>query len=75
MLGNPHFEFCAVRPSDLSDAPASEYTLHAALQNGIFNGGGTSRANVGAFMADLVTKPDVFAEWTNAFPHILNKKG
>ena len=69
---NPHVDFCAVRPSDLTDGDTSQYTLHATLQNSIFNAGSTSRANVGEFMADLVTKPDVWAEWKNAYPHILN---
>merc|ERR1712232_541140 len=70
--GNPHVAFCAVRPSDLKDDDASEFTLHATLQNGIFNAGSTRRANVGEFMADLVTKPAVWAEWKNSYPQILD---
>ena len=29
----------------------------------------THRANVGAFMADLVTDDSVWAKWKNAYPH------
>ena len=67
-----HAPFCAVRPSDLTDGEAREYTLHATLQNNIFNAGATTRANVGAFMADCVTKDAVWATWRNAYPHILD---
>ena len=73
---NPHVAFCAVRPSDLKDGGAmggaSDFTLHATLQNGLFNAGSTSRANVGEMMADLVTRPDVWDEWKNSYPHILD---
>ena len=70
---NPHVAFCAVRPSDMHDTAApSPYTVHATLQNGIFNAGSTSRANVGAFMADLVTKANVWAEWVGKHPQILD---
>lgn len=70
---NPHVAFCAVRPSDLLDATVSSpFTLHSTLQNGILNAGTTTRANVGEFMADLTTKPDVWAEWKGQFPHILD---
>ena len=69
---NPHVAFCAVRPSDLVDAEPSAFTPHATLQNGIFNAGTTRRANVGEFMADLATKPEVWARWRNGYPHILD---
>ena len=65
-------EFVAVRPSDLVDAPPSEFNLFDTLQNGIFNAGKTSRANVGKFMADLVTDSVVWCRWRNSWPHILN---
>ena len=70
---NPHVAFCAVRPSDMHDTPApSPYTVHATLQNGIFKAGSTTRANVGEVMANLVTKPDVWSEWKNSYPQILD---
>lgn len=70
---NPHVSFCAVRPSNLVDAEGpSAYTCHAALQNGIFNSRTTSRANVGAFMAALACDADVWEQWREAMPHILD---
>jgi nucleoside-diphosphate-sugar epimerase len=65
-------EFCAVRPSDLVDGEETRYALHEVLQNGIFNAGKTTRANVGSFMADLVTKPSIWAQWKGKWPHILD---
>jgi len=72
---NPHVAFCAVRPSDMKDGDASDFTLHGTLQNGLFKAGTTTRANVGEFMANLVTKPDVWAEWKTSYPQILNVTG
>ncbi len=69
---NSAIEFCAVRPSDMIDDEGCEFTLHETLQNGIFNAGTTRRANVGAFMADLVTKSNLWETWKNKFPHILD---
>lgn len=75
---NPHVEFCAPRPSDMGpprhtpgEEPAA-FTLHATLQNGLFNAGSTRKASVGAFMADLVTKASSWQQWRNAYPHILD---
>ena len=65
-------EFCAVRPSDMRDGEESPHEAHAELQNGLFDAGNTTRANVGAFIADLVTKPETWARWRNAFPHLLD---
>ena len=45
------------------------YECHAALQGGAFSGFKTHRANVGAFMADLVTDKEVWAKWKNSYPH------
>ena len=69
---NPHVEFCGVRPSDMIDGEPSAYTVHATLQNGIFNAGKSTRANVGAFMAELATETSTWKQWKNAFPHILD---
>ena len=71
-FSNSAIEFCAVRPSDMIDGEDCEYTLHETLQNGIFNAGTTRRANVGGFMADLVTKPGLWETWKNKFPQILD---
>ena len=69
---NPSVEFVGVRPSDLIDGEPCEFTLHKTLQNGIFNAGRTTRANVGEYMADLATKPAIWQQWRNTFPQILN---
>lgn len=69
---NPHVEFCAPRPSDMRDGAAGAFTLHATLQNGIFNAGATTRANVGQFMADCISKAAVWQVWKNSFPQILD---
>lgn len=69
---NPYVDFCAPCPSSMCDGEPSAYTLHATLQNGIFDAGTTTRANVGAFMADLATQADVWQKWAKSFPHILD---
>ena len=72
---NPYVEFCAVRPSDLihGELTPGGFSVHENLQNGIFNGTRPStRANVGRFMANLVTKPEVWEQWKNKFPHLLD---
>eukprot|EP00277_Geminigera_cryophila_P032691 CAMPEP_0173124782 /NCGR_PEP_ID=MMETSP1102-20130122/55924_1 /TAXON_ID=49646 /ORGANISM="Geminigera sp., Strain Caron Lab Isolate" /LENGTH=268 /DNA_ID=CAMNT_0014033321 /DNA_START=3 /DNA_END=809 /DNA_ORIENTATION=- len=78
-------EFCAVRPDDLIDGEKRDffsselcsvkrpsYTVHETLQNGLFNPGTTTRANVGHFMADLVTDDRVWAQWKGKFPQIID---
>ena len=69
---NKSVEFCAPRPSDLRDGEACAYSAHATLQNGIFNAGKTTRANVGEFMADLGTKPAAWRKWKNSYPQLLD---
>ena len=69
---NPHVDFVAVRPSDMVDGDERPYSVFATLQNGIFNAGQSTRANVGVFMADLVTKTDVWTKWRNGYPQLLD---
>ena len=69
---NEHVEFCAPRPSDMRDGEACAFATHSTLQNGLFNAGATTRANVGEFMADLVTEPATWRKWKNSFPHVLD---
>lgn len=69
---NPHVDFVAVRPSDMVDGDERPYSVFATLQNGIFNAGQSTRANVGAFMADLVTKTEVWTKWRNDCPQLLD---
>tara|TARA_B100000683_G_scaffold39873_1_gene35216 strand:- start:293 stop:847 length:555 start_codon:yes stop_codon:yes gene_type:complete len=62
-------EFCAVRPADMVDGGEVPYECHAVLQGSAFSGFKTHRANVGAFMADLVTDDSVWTKWKNSYPH------
>lgn len=61
--------FCAVRPADMIDGEQCAYECHPVLQSGAFDGAKSTRANVGAFMADLVTNDAVWNKWKNSFPH------
>ena len=74
---HPHVEFCAVRPEVLVDggqrqADVPKYAVHATRQNGLFNAGVTTRANVGRFIADLVSEEAVWARWKGSFPQIFD---
>ena len=73
---DPRIAFCAVRPSDMKDAEpllsTSPYTCHPTLQNGIFNAGSSTRANIGHFIAELVTDSSVWTRWRNQCPQILD---
>eukprot|EP00398_MALV-I-01_sp_L67-1_P000875 gene875-388_t len=71
---NRYVTFCAVRPSDMRNGEQCEYTIHKTLQNGIFNAGNSTRANVGNFMADLVTDSSVWEEYKDSYPQILDVK-
>lgn len=68
----PDVNFCAVRPADMLDGEQCTYECHPVLQSGAFAGAKTTRANVGAFMADLVTEHAVWEKWKNSFPHCLD---
>ena len=72
ILGSKYVEFCCVRPDDLIDADQTPYTVHATLQNGLFNAASSTRSNVGHFMADLVTEPNVWAQWRGKYPQVIN---
>ena len=67
-------EWAAVRPDGLIDQDAvSEYELHTSpTRSAIFNAGKTSRINVGHFMADLITRPEVWQQWKGQMPVIYN---
>ena len=68
----PNVSYVAIRPSDLVDKEMSGYQCYEKLQNGIFNAGRTSRANVGDFIARLTTEEELWRKWRNSFPHILD---
>ena len=54
------------------DGDERPYSVFATLQNGIFNAGSSTRANVGVFMADLVTKTELWTKWRNGYPQLLD---
>ena len=72
---NKAVEWVAVRPDGLIDRDAvTEYELHPSpTRSAIFDAGKTSRINVGHFMADLITNPEVWLHWKGQMPVIYNK--
>ncbi len=73
---NSLIEWVAVRPDDLiDDAEISDYELHPSpIRSAIFDSGQTSRINVGEFMAELMTKDDLWQTWKGQMPVIYNKE-
>uniref|UniRef100_A0A7S1YAI6 NAD(P)-binding domain-containing protein n=1 Tax=Sexangularia sp. CB-2014 TaxID=1486929 RepID=A0A7S1YAI6_9EUKA len=68
-------QWVVVRPDSLVDEDTpSGYEAHPSpLQSAIFGSGKVSRANVGRFMADLITKPTLWEKWANRMPILYNK--
>ena len=71
---DPVIEWAAVRPDSLIDEETvSEYEIYPSpIRSAIFNPGKTSRINVAHFMADLITKQEVWNEWKGRMPVIYN---
>lgn len=69
------WECVVVRPDGLIDEESvGEYELHASpIRSAIFDAGKTSRINVGHFMADLITSPEVWQQWRGRMPVIYDK--
>lgn len=70
--GDAAIEWVAVRPDSLIDADAeSPYEIFEAPQRSpLFNAGKTSRINVSAFMAELLTNDDAWTMWKYRMPVI-----
>jgi NAD(P)-dependent dehydrogenase (short-subunit alcohol dehydrogenase family) len=68
-------QWVAVRPDGLTnEADVTEYEVHRSpTRSAIFNAGKTSRANVGHFMASLITEDDLWSAWRGQMPVIYNK--
>lgn len=64
-----------VRPDTLIDRErVTEYETHPSpTRSALFNPGKTSRINVGHFMAQLLTKNDLWDQWKGKMPVIYNK--
>lgn len=72
---NPFIEWAAIRPDDLvNEAEVSKYEVHPSpTRSAIFDAGATSRINVGHFMAELLTNPDVWEQWKGKMPVVYNR--
>ena len=64
---------CAVRPDTLIDGPTTDYVTYSARPTSLFDARVSTRANVAAFMADLIESPALWARWRGRFPVVLNK--
>ena len=70
-------EWVVVRPDSLiNNDEVTPYELHPSpTRSAIFDPGKTSRINVGHFMAELLTKDELWAEWQGKMPVIYNAQG
>lgn len=67
-------EWVAVRPDTLVDeAEVSPWSVHPSpIRDPLFNAGKTSRINVGAFMASLLTDDALWDAWQGKMPVLYN---
>ena len=63
-------EWCIVRPTDLQDGPAQDYTLYTKPIGGLFGSGIVSRATVAKFMMELIREEKVWAAHKHQCPVI-----
>jgi nucleoside-diphosphate-sugar epimerase len=70
--GDAAIEWVAVRPDSLIDADAETFyeVFEAPQRSPLFNAGKTSRINVSAFMAELLTNDDTWTMWKYRMPVI-----
>lgn len=75
-VGQDHsvIEWAAVRPDNLIDEPeVTPYEVYPSpIRSAIFDPGETSRINVGAFMAELITDDATWNQWKGQMPVIYN---
>ena len=71
---NKNIEWVIVRPDRLiNDEEITEYkVLNSTIRSPIFNGGTTSRINVGNFMSELIINGTKWNEWKGKMPVIYN---
>ncbi len=69
-------EWVAVRPDGLiNEDQVTEYEVHPSpTRSAIFDAGKVNRVNVAHFMADLITKPEVWDMWKGQMPVIYNRE-
>jgi nucleoside-diphosphate-sugar epimerase len=63
-------EWTVVRPTDLIDGDAGQYTLYSKPQGSLFGGGAATRANVAKSMVDLLTDEKVWEQYKYSMPVI-----
>jgi nucleoside-diphosphate-sugar epimerase len=68
-------EWTVVRPDTLtSEDHVTPYEVHPSpIRSAIFDAGSVSRINVGHFMADLITRDDLWNRWKGQMPVIYNR--
>ncbi len=73
---NAAIQWAVVRPDNLlNDQAVSAYKVYASpIRSAIFNAGQTSRINVAHFMADLITKNNIWQKWCGKMPVIYNEE-
>lgn len=73
-MKNKNIEWVVVRSDKLTnDKEITEYkVLDSTIRSPIFNGGTTSRINVGNFMSELIINSTKWKEWKGKMPVIYN---
>lgn len=73
-INNERVEWVIVRPDRLTnEKEVSDYEIFdTAIRSPLFNGGTTSRINVGHFMAEIVADDDKWHRWKGKMPVIYN---
>lgn len=61
-------EWVVVRPDDLIEGDVSDYEVFTKPRPGLFGSGETTRANVAAFMVDLIMNDDTWKKWIYDMP-------
>ena len=70
---NTSIEWVVVRPDDLIEGDVSDYEVLSKPKPGcLFGAGQTTRANVAAFMVDLILNDDTWKKWIYEMPMPLN---
>jgi nucleoside-diphosphate-sugar epimerase len=69
---SPKLEWAIVRPDDLVDGEVSEYKAFPKPSGSLFGGGETTRANVAAFIRELIVDDDIWKQWVYKLPYLQN---
>ncbi len=69
---NPFVQWVVVRPDTLLEGDISEYALHEGLVSSLAKPDSTTMANVAHCMCELVTDPNLWADWNGRLPVVVN---